>query len=177
MILLRQRRNRRVQVKRLLDLPGQRLQGSQQFLLFAFHTPQLSRKIDGQQIQHRHLGGIAFRRGHGNFRTGPGVYGIIRQLGYRAANHIDDRQGPGSFGFAFLQGRNGVCCFPGLGYHNNQRLLINERITVTQFAGQHHFHRNAAQLFDGIFPGAARIIGRTAGGNDNLADLPDFRSG
>ena len=47
-ILLRQRRNRCVQVKGLLDLPWQRLQGSQQFPFFAFRTSQLSRKIDGQ---------------------------------------------------------------------------------------------------------------------------------
>ena len=47
-ILLRQRRNRCVQVKGLLDLPWQRLQGSQQFPVFTFRTSQLSRKIDGQ---------------------------------------------------------------------------------------------------------------------------------
>ena len=56
-------------------------------------------------------------------------------------------------------------------------MFIDQRAAVPQFACQLHLDRNAAQGFDGILSGTARVIGGTAGGNDDFADSAQILGG
>ena len=60
--------------------------------------------------------------------------------------------------------------FTGLRNGHHQRARGENRITITEFVGKLHFHRNTHPMLDGVFGHHARVGGGTAGDDDNLVD-------
>ena len=105
-----------------------------------------------------------------------GVERVVGELCDGAAHHVHDAEHRRPAALALLQGGDGVRRLAGLGDHQHQGVFIHHGIGIAQLAGQLHLHGDAAELFDGIAPGAARVVGRAAGGDDDLVDVFQFFS-
>ena len=174
-IFFSQSGDRCIHVQNLLHLFGKPLQlGEEAMIVFFRYQSQFFGGVQRKQVQHRQLRRIAFGGGHGNLRTRPGVERMVGQLCDGAAHYVDNGKCFGSALLTFLHSRNGIGCFAGLGQDDQKRGAIDLRITVAQLTCQLHYHRQAAQLFNGILSGAACIIGGAAGCDHDFPDLLQF---
>ncbi|MPM81834.1 hypothetical protein SDC9_128891 [bioreactor metagenome] len=109
------------------------------------------------------MGGIGLGGGHGNFRPRPGIQNVVRVPGDGGSHHVDDGQRPSAPALGLPHGGHGVQRLAGLADNHHQRALIHQRIAVPKFAGQHHLHRTAQQLFPDIFAHHAHMVAGAAG--------------
>ena len=64
--------------------------------------------------------------------------------------------------------------FARLRDHQHQRVLIHHGVSIAQLTGKLHLYRDAAEPLDRVAARAACVIGRAAGGYDDLADAFKF---
>ena len=139
-------------------------------ILALFHRPQQVAKIQGDEIHQGQLGGIGFRRCHGDFRAGPGVKHIVGFSCDGGANHIHHRQRPAAQPLGFPQGSHGIQRLAGLADENDQGVFIHQRVAVAEFRGKTYLHRAAQQPLPVVFADHAHMIAGTAGNNKDAAD-------
>ena len=130
--------------------------------------------VEGEEVQHRQLRGVALGRGDRDLRPRPGVERVVGELGDRAAHDVHDAQHGSPAGLALLERGDGVGGLARLGDHQHQRVLVDHGVGVAQLAGQLHLHGDAAEPLDGVAARAARVIGRAAGRDDDLVDAPEL---
>ena len=172
MVFLCQGGNGRVHVQRRLHLLGQGAQRREQpLVLLPLDSPQRFGRVQGKQIQHRQLGGVALGGGHGNLRACPCVQGVVGDFRNGTAHHVHNGKRLRTPALAFLHGGNGIRRLAGLGQDDEQRMPVNQGVCIAKLTCQLRSHGDTAQLLDGIFPRAPGIIGRAAGRNDDFMDL------
>ena len=96
------------------------------------HGAQHIAEIQPQQVQHRHLGAVRFRGGHGDLRSGPGVEHVVALPGDGRAHHVHDGQHPGTALFGLAQGGHGVQRLTGLADDDDQIALAHQGVAVPE---------------------------------------------
>ena len=69
---------------------------------------------DAQHVENAQLCRVALRGRNGDLGAGPCIYGVIRELGYRAPDHIDYREDMRTARLALLHRGDGVGRLAGL---------------------------------------------------------------
>ena len=133
-VLLREVRDRGIKVDRLLDPSRQELEVFYEGFVFIFKKAELVADVDREKIEDRDLGRVALGGRDRDLRAGPCVDRVVRELRDRAADHVHDREGAGAAGFAFFERRDRVGGLAGLGDHDEERVLIDQRIAVAELA-------------------------------------------
>ena len=127
--------------------------------------------VHGKQQHDNQLGGISFGGGHGDFRTGVGVYHLVGFPGDGGTHHVGHGHGPGPPPFSLLQGFQGIAGLAALAHHDAHAVFVDDRVPIPEFRSDVHFHRDPGHLFDVILAHDARMISRAAGYNEDLLQV------
>ena len=111
--------------------------------LFPAQAAALFTQIKCQQIQHRHLRGVALRGRNGDLRTCPGVDDVVRDAGDRTADDVDDRQNSRAEALCLTQRGHGVKRLAGLADNNGKRPFVYDRTAIAELGGQNDLDRHA----------------------------------
>ena len=146
-------------------------------IFLRLHGAQHVRQIQPQQIQHRQLGGIGLGGGHGDLRASPGVEHIVGLTGDGGAHHVDDGQSAAAQTLGLPHGGHGVQGLAGLADDDDQGLGVHQRVAVAELRGQKHLHRPAQQPLQVVLAHHAHMVGRAAGDDVDLVEVPDLPGG
>ena len=145
--------------------------------LFPAQAAALLAQIERQQIQHRHLRGVALRGRNGDLRACPGVDDIVRDAGDRTADDVDDREHIRALGLRLADGGDGVRRLAGLRNDDHERVLVDDRVTVAELTRKVSIDRNVRELFERIFARLTGIKRRAAGRDHDLVEAHELRIG
>ena len=105
-------------------------------------------EIDGEQVEGHQLGGEGLGRGDADLRTGVGVDDAVALAGDGGFDHVADRQHLAALVVGFAQGRQGVGGLAALADHQGQGPGGDQRVAVTELAGDIDLDRDAGMLLD-----------------------------
>ena len=130
-------------------------------------------KAQGDEVDHRQLGGIGLGGGHGDLRPGPGVEHIVGLPGDGGAHHIDDGEDAPPQPLGLPESGQGIDGLSGLADDQTEGPVGHQGVAVAELRGQGHLHRLAQKLFQDVFSHHAHMVGGAAGDNVNLIYLPE----
>ena len=131
-------------------------------------------EIQRNQIQHRHLCGIALCGCNGDFGACPGINHIIAFSGNGAAYHIDNRKHLYALLLCFAQCRKGICGFAALADDDAEVIFRKDRVSVSEFGCDIHLNGDTAGFFNDISADNPCVHGTAAGNNMNSSAVFDF---
>src|SRR6202521_622780 len=114
-------------------------------------------KMDSQKQERSELSSELFRSGHPNWGPGMRQDGSSGLTGDHRTHDVADRERRRTFRFRFALRCKSVRSFAGLADANGQRLSIQDRISIAEFAALVHLDRQAGQLFDHEFPSESGV--------------------
>lgn len=105
------------------------------------------------------------------------VNAAVGFAGNGRADAVVDSEGAVTFALGFAEGSEGVDCFPGLADGEDEGVLIEGGVAVTEFRGVFDFDGDAGEAFDEVFGDEAGVPGGTAGEEENAVDPEKFLGG
>ena len=115
-----------------------------------------AQKISGNQLCAVCLGGR-----HRDLRTCQCVENMICLTRNRGTHYIDNRHRRNALALCQTQGCQAVGCLARLADDNNQTVLFQNRVPVTELGSQLDADRNTRQIFDHILRCHACMVSRT----------------
>ena len=100
------------------------------------------REIERREHQRGELSGESFGGGHPDFRAGVGVDGAIRLAGKHGADHVADGENFRTLLPRLALRRQRVGRLAGLADGDDERILVEDWIAITEFAAVIHLHGN-----------------------------------
>ena len=128
-------------------------------------------ELHSQHVKCGQLCTVSLGRCNGNLGTCPGVHNTVRFSGNGAAHYVHDTQYLEALCLRFPKSCQRICSLTGLTDDDDHVALLQDGITITEFAGHVHLYRNSCQTFDDIFRGNTGVICGAAGHNMDLGDL------
>ena len=165
-------------VEQQLDLirkPAQVLQHS--LILLIPQRAADARELHRQKIHGAELRTVCLGGRDRNLRSRPRVHDMVRLTGNGAPHDIDNTENADPVLLSQAQGGQRIRRLAGLTDHDEHGVLHKNRIAVPEFRGEIRLHRNSGKTLDDIFSRDAGVIGRAAGDNVNLLNLPDILIG
>ena len=130
--------------------------------------------VDGQQRQHGDLAGKCLGAGHADLRADVQVHAGVGLTRDARSHHVDDAQGGGALELQFAQRGHRIGGLPRLAEHDAERVALNDRIAVAQFAGVLHLGRHARQFLEQVLADQAGVPGGAAAGQDHALEAGQF---
>ena len=128
-------------------------------------------ELHSQHVKCGQLCTVSLGRCNGDLRTCPGVHNTVRFSGDGAADDIDNTQYLEALCLGFPQSCQRIRRLTGLADNDDHIALLQDGITITEFAGHIHLYRDSCQTFNDIFCGNTGVICGTAGHDMDLCDL------
>ena len=146
-----------------------------QLQIFSFvNSTANNSKLNCQAVSSNQLSAVSLGSSNSNFRTCQSVENIICFAGNGAAYYVDDAKSFDALFFSQTQSCQAVGSFAGLADNNNQLVLAQQRLAISELGSQLGANRNLCQVLNYILCCHAYMI-RTAAGNDaNLVNLFDI---
>ena len=162
-------------LEKSLDLTGQLLDISDKgAVLFLGDIAADSSYFNGEQVSRYELCGIGLGRRHRDLGACQGIEDIFSLSGDRRTDDIDDAQGPRSPLLGLAQGGQRIRCLTGLTDDNDQCIVAQDRIAVTEFASQFHADGNTGKILDHILKSNPDMVGTAAGNDIDIAEITDL---
>ena len=127
--------------------------------------------------QHRDLGGERLGRGHADFRSGVQINSAIRLARNRAADDVAEGEHLVAPPAGLPQAGECVGRFARLRDDEDQRVLVDRRVAIAEFAGVFHLDRDVSEFLEEVLSDQRGVPTRAARGHDNPVHRPQFRQG
>ena len=131
-------------------------------------------KMQGDQIQDGNLCSISLCGSNRDFGAGPCIDHIITFSGNGATNYVYDGNDFQALSLCFSQGSQCICCFTTLADDDAQFSFIQDRISVSEFRSDIHFHGDSCHFFHHISANDTGMHSCTAGYDMDSAAVFDF---
>ena len=102
------------------------------------------------------------------------VNAAIAFPGDGAADAVANAERPMPLPFAFAQRRQGIDCLPALADRKHERVFVHRHVAIAKFAGELDLGRNMGETFDQTFADSAGMESRSASGQNDPVDIPQF---
>ena len=159
----------------LLDFIRQLCHFLNQLQIFCFINSAANHsKLNCQAVSSNQLSAVSLGSCNGNFRACQSIENIICFTGNRAAYYVNDAKSFDALFFSQTQSCQAVGSLTGLTDNDNQLVLAQQRLAVSELGSQLGTNRNLCQILNYILRCHAYMI-RTAAGNDaDLVNLFDI---
>ena len=140
---------------------------------FAGHVPH-SGDEEGEEIEHRELGGESLGGSDRDFRPGMNVNAPVRFPGNRGTDDVADAENPGSFAFEFPHRIEGVRSLAGLGHREVQGVSLHDGIAVPELRGKFRGTGYPGEGLEKVGGDEARVVGGPRGDDLNPLDVEEL---
>ena len=131
-------------------------------------------KLNCQAVSSNQLSAVSLGSCNGNFRACQSIENIICFAGNRAAYYVDDAQSFDALFFSQTQSCQAVGSFAGLADNNNQLVLAQQRLAISELGSQLGANRNLSQVLNYVLRCYAYMISTAAGNYAYLVNLFDI---
>ena len=141
------------------DLLRQLLHRSEKLRLTRVVDPSVILAERNREDIHRdQLAAVGLRRRDGDLRARIRVHDVVRLARDRGAEHVDNRDRRDAALLRETKRCQRVSRLSRLGNDDNRGIRLENRISVSEFRGKVHIHRNSRELFDHVFTDHADMI-------------------
>ena len=163
--------------QRLTNQVGQGTQlANKPFSLGTREVPQPA-QVQGEHGQDHHLSGECLGAGNADLGARVEVDAAVRLARDGRPHHVANREGGVALSFRFPNRGQGVSGLPGLGQGEYDRVLIDGRVAVAEFAGVFDLHGQAGKFLEKVLTDQGRVVTGSARRHDHPVDLSEpFRA-
>ena len=159
----------------LLDFIRQLCHFLNQLQIFCFiNSAANNSKLNCQAVSSNQLSAVSLGSCNGNFRACQSIENIISFAGNGAAYYVDDAKSFDALIFSQTQSCQAVGGFAGLADNDNQLVLAQQRLAVSELGSQLSTNRNLCQILNYILRCHTYMVSTAAGNDADLVNLFDI---
>ena len=126
--------------------------------------------VEREHKEEHELRRICFRRCDRDLGTRPCIDNLIRFARNRRSNYICDGKSLCPAPLRLLERGERITRLPRLRNHNQERVLIDNRVAITELRGDIHLDEDACKLFDVVFTHKTRMVRSTTRNDVDLVE-------